>query len=72
MQAIRNLFTALANLAGAINSLAAFIDVATGRLRQSLALDDAGPTVLEHQSAGDNAALDANGNAKGRRGRATG
>lgn len=47
MNAIRNVFTALANLASSINGLAAVLDVATGKLRQQLALDD-GPAVIEH------------------------
>jgi hypothetical protein len=39
MNAIRNVFTAFSNLASSVNSLAAVIDIATGKLRQQLALD---------------------------------
>jgi hypothetical protein len=40
MQSIRNVFAAFANLAASLNALASVVDVATGRLRQSLALDE--------------------------------
>ena len=46
MNALRNLWNAFANLANAINGLALVVDTASGRLRQSLALD--GVEVLEH------------------------
>jgi hypothetical protein len=47
MNAIRSVFAALGNLAASINGLASVIDVATGRLRQQLALDY-DPHVLPH------------------------
>jgi hypothetical protein len=40
MQSIRNVFAAFANLAASLNALASVVDTATGRLRQSLALDE--------------------------------
>jgi hypothetical protein len=39
-------FSALSNLAASMNNLAGVIDVATGRLRQSLALDDTAPALM--------------------------
>jgi hypothetical protein len=45
MNAIRNVFSALGTLANSINSLARVLDVATGRLRQQLVLDDAPPAL---------------------------
>jgi hypothetical protein len=45
MNAIRNVFAALPNLSASINALAGVIDLAAGRLRQSLALDDAAPAL---------------------------
>jgi hypothetical protein len=47
MNAIRSVFTALGNLAASINGLASVIDVASGHLRQQLALDY-DPAVLPH------------------------
>ena len=47
MNAIRNVFNAFSNLAASVNALAGVIDVATGRLRQQLALDS-DPLVLPH------------------------
>jgi hypothetical protein len=68
MNAIKNLWTALANLASSINGLAAVLDTASGRLRQQLALDgDAAPiaeTVLDHRPAGDNPEHIGNGKAR--------
>jgi hypothetical protein len=48
MRSIGKLFTAFATLADSVLSLAGVIDVATVRLRQQLALDEAGH-VIEHQ-----------------------
>jgi hypothetical protein len=48
MNAIRSVFAALGNLAASINGLASVLDVATGRLRQQLALDF-DPSVLPHK-----------------------
>jgi hypothetical protein len=65
MRSIANLIRSIANLAGSINGLANLIDTFTGRLRMQLALDEAAPTVLEHQPAGgDNGRLDAGTNGK--------
>jgi hypothetical protein len=50
MSAIRNVFNAFSNLAASVNALASVIDVATGRLRQQLALDY-DPAVLPHNGA---------------------
>ena len=47
MNAIRSVFAALGNLAASINGMASVLDVATGRLRQQLALDY-DPAVLPH------------------------
>ncbi|HEY7157931.1 MAG TPA: hypothetical protein VH575_28495 [Gemmataceae bacterium] len=47
MNAIRNVFKALSNLAASVNALASVIDLATGRLRQQLALDG-DPLVMAH------------------------
>ena len=47
MNAIRNVCNAFSNLAASVNALAGVIDVATGRLRQQLALDS-DPLVLPH------------------------
>jgi len=47
MNAIRNVFNAFSNLATSVNALAGVIDLATGRLRQQLALDS-DPLVLPH------------------------
>ena len=47
MNAIRSVFSAFSNLAASVNALAGVIDVATGRLRQHLALDS-DPLVLPH------------------------
>ena len=72
MRSIASVFSAFANLAASINALAGVLDVATGRLRQTLAEGEAA-TVLEYQNAsGDNASLDSssNGTAKGRKARA--
>ena len=51
MNAIRNVFNAFSNLAASVNTLASVIDLATGRLRQQLALDGDMPPVLDHQLA---------------------
>ena len=51
MNAIRNVFNAFSNLAASVNALAGVIDLATGRLRQQLALDGDMPPVLDHQPA---------------------
>jgi hypothetical protein len=51
MKAIRNVFNAFSNLAAGVNALAGVIDLATGRLRQQLALDGETPPVLDHQPA---------------------
>ncbi|HWG47711.1 MAG TPA: hypothetical protein VN688_33410 [Gemmataceae bacterium] len=48
MNAIRFVFTAFSNLATSLNALAGVVDIATGRLRQQLALD--APEVIEHQA----------------------
>jgi hypothetical protein len=45
MNAIRNLITAFANLTASVNALAGVIDLTSGRLRQSLALDEAAPAL---------------------------
>jgi hypothetical protein len=47
MNSIRSVFAALGNLAASINGLASVIDVASGRLRQQLALDY-DPPILPH------------------------
>jgi hypothetical protein len=49
MNAIRSVFNALSNLAASINAIAGVLDVAAGKLRQQLALDEA--HVIEHQPA---------------------
>jgi hypothetical protein len=67
MKAIRNVFHAFSNLAASVNALASVIDVATGRLRQQLALD-AMPGI-EHQSAEEPNSATANG--KGRTSKAS-
>ena len=51
MNEIRNVFNAFSNLAASVNALAGVIDLATGRLRQQLALDGETPPVLDHQPA---------------------
>lgn len=53
MNAIRSVFVALSNLASSINGLANVLDVATGRLRQQLALDGESAPILEHHSPTD-------------------
>jgi hypothetical protein len=68
MNAIRNVFNAFSNLAASVNALASVIDLATGRLRQQLALDDAMP-VIEHQPAEEPDSATANG--KGRTSKAS-
>jgi hypothetical protein len=45
MRSIGNLFTAFTNLAASVNALASVVDVATGRLRQQLAVDEAAPAL---------------------------
>jgi hypothetical protein len=45
MRSIGNLFTAFTKLAASINTLAGVVDVATVRLRQQLALDEAAPAL---------------------------
>jgi hypothetical protein len=66
MNAIRNVFNAFSNLAASVNGLAALIDVASGRLRQHLALDGDMSSVLDHQSTEE---PDANGTATKRKAR---
>lgn len=66
MNAIRSVFAAFSNLAASVNALASVI--ATGRLRQQLALDDAMP-VIEHQPAEEPDSATANG--KGRKSKAS-
>lgn len=72
MNAIRNLWNALGSLANSINGLAGVIDLATGKLRQQLAIggETAAPAILEHNGSD---ALDyspsTNGMVKGRKGR---
>jgi hypothetical protein len=68
MNAIRNVFNAFSNLAASVNALASVIDLATGRLRQQLALDDNMPHVLDHQPAEEPDAT-ANGTATKRKAR---
>lgn len=41
MNAIRNVFTAFANLAASINGLAAVVDSVSAKVRQAAALEDA-------------------------------
>jgi hypothetical protein len=48
MFGLNKLSAAIANLANSLNALAGVVDVATGRLRQTLALDLV--EVLEHES----------------------
>ena len=70
MRSIGNLFSAIGNLAASINALSGLVDTVSGRLRQQLAIDEAAPTILEHNAAGsENAVLDGgtNGTAKGRK-----
>jgi hypothetical protein len=70
MRSITRMFSAFGTLADCVLALAGVVDVVTGRLRQQFALDEALPTVLEHQPAGgENAALDgsSNGTAKSRK-----
>jgi hypothetical protein len=50
VNAIRNVFNAFSNLAASVNALAGVIDLATGRLRQQLALDG-DPLVLPHDDS---------------------
>ena len=64
MNAIRNVFNAFTNLAASINGLASVLDVATGRLRQQLALDGEPAPILEHQPLDD---AEATPPAKGRK-----
>lgn len=66
MNAIRNVFNAFSNLAASVNALASVIDVATGRLRQQLALDG-DPLILPHD--GDTAAETTSSNGSNKRGR---
>jgi hypothetical protein len=51
MRAISNLFSAVTNLAASVDALAGVLDMATGRLRQSLALDE--PPALSRAEAFD-------------------
>ena len=69
MNAIKNVFAALANVAASLNALASVVDCATGKLRQQLALDE--PAALTHGEVIDNnPAPDGNmPTAKGRNGR---
>jgi hypothetical protein len=69
MKAIRNVFHAFRNLAASVNALASVIDVATGRLRQQLALDGDAMPNTEHQSAEEPDSATANG--KGRKSKAS-
>lgn len=66
MNAIRSVFKAFSNLAASVNALASVIDVATGRLRQQLALDADMPPILDHQHA-EEPDTNANGNATKRK-----
>ena len=70
MNAIRSVFIALANLAASINGLAGVIDVASGRLRQQLALDGEPAPILEYQPALDGEHVGTNGAGKGRKAKA--
>jgi hypothetical protein len=69
MNAIRSVFNASSNLAASVNALASVIDVATGRLRQQLALDSDTKPSIEHPSAEEPDSATANG--KGRKGKAS-
>jgi hypothetical protein len=69
MNAIRNVFTALSNLAASINALAGVLDGASHRLRQQLDYEPALPA-LPHGKVID-AAPEGNGMMKGKRGKAT-
>jgi len=66
VNAIRNVFNAFSNLAASLTALASVIDLATGRLRQQLALDS-DPLVLPHD--GDSAADSTSSNGLNKRGR---
>lgn len=72
MNTLRSVFAALGNLAASINGLAGVVDLATGKLRQQLAIEGetAAPAILEHNGSD---ALDdspsTNGMVKGRKGR---
>ena len=69
MNAIRNVFNAFSNLAASVNALAGVIDVATGRLRQQLALDS-DPLVLPHDGGIGHTELDIpSNNGSNKRGR---
>jgi hypothetical protein len=69
MNAIRNVFNALSNLAASVNALAGVIDLATGRLRQQLTLDG-DPLVLPHNGGMGHTEEDiASNNGSNKRGR---
>jgi hypothetical protein len=68
VNALASVIDAFSNLAASVNALASVIDVATGRLRQQLALDDAMP-VIEHHPAEEPDSATANG--KGRKSKAS-
>lgn len=54
MRSLTKLFGAVGSLADSILALASIVDVATGRLRQNLALDDAEAPALPHADIIDN------------------
>jgi hypothetical protein len=54
MRSITRLFAALGTLADSLLALAGVVDIATGKLRQQLAVETV--EVLEHQPAGGEAA----------------
>jgi hypothetical protein len=67
MNSIRSVFAALSNLAASINGLASVIDVASGRLREQLALDGEPAPILEQQLL---AGAEDTSSAKGRKAKA--
>ena len=69
MNAIRNVFTALSNLAASINALAGVLDGASNWFRQQLNYEPS-PPALPHGEVID-AAPEGNGTVKGKRGKAT-
>ncbi|HEY7159457.1 MAG TPA: hypothetical protein VH575_36260 [Gemmataceae bacterium] len=69
MNVIRNVFNAFNNLAVSVNALASVIDLATGRLRQQLALDG-DPLVMPHDGGmGHTEEAIASSNGSNKRGR---
>jgi hypothetical protein len=69
MNAIRNVFTVLSNLAASINTLAGVLDGASNRLQQQLDYEPSLPA-LPHGEVID-ATPEGNGAVKGKRGKAT-